>query len=82
MNPGALWRSETLNRVLYEMHLDFKRQNGYSDLEISQKREALENVLVPLSVEENVKMLEQAGFREVEPYAKWYNFASLIAFRG
>lgn len=82
MSEKVTHRSETLNRVLYEMHHDFKRQNGYSDLEISQKREALENVLIPLSSEENKQMLEQAGFREIEVFAKWYNFASFIAFRG
>ena len=75
-------RSETLNRVLYEMHHEFKKENGYSTLEIAQKRDAIENVLRPLSTEENVRLLNEAGFREVEIFAKWYNFASFIAFRG
>jgi tRNA (cmo5U34)-methyltransferase len=75
-------RSETLNRVLYDMHHQFKRSRGYSDLEIAQKRDSIENVLVPLSTEENCALLRDAGFREVEVYAKWYNFASFIAFRG
>ncbi len=74
-------RSETLNRVLYDMHHQFKRSRGYSELEIAQKRDALESVLIPLSSEENIELLKDAGFREVELYAKWYNFASFIAFR-
>ncbi|MFN8389588.1 MAG: carboxy-S-adenosyl-L-methionine synthase CmoA [Bdellovibrionota bacterium] len=82
LSEKVIHRSETLNRVLYEMHHQFKRSRGYSDLEIAQKRDAIENVLIPLSTEENVDLLRQAGFREVELYAKWYNFASFIAFRG
>lgn len=74
-------RSETLNAVLYEMHHDFKRENGYSELEIAQKREAILNVLLPLSVEDNLDLLKRAGFKEAEIFAKWFNFASFLAFK-
>ena len=47
----------TLNRLFIKHYYDLKKRNGYSDLEISQKREALENVLVPYNVEENMKMI-------------------------
>ena len=49
-----------------------KRRAGYSDLEISQKREALENVLVPYKLLENREMLMRAGFRYCDVFFKWY----------
>jgi tRNA (cmo5U34)-methyltransferase len=48
-------------------------------MEIAQKREALENVLIPYKVSENIALLERAGFRKCEVFFKWYNFAGIIA---
>lgn len=67
--------------LLTELYYDFKRRNGYSELEISQKREALENVLVALTIEENIALIEEAGFPQVEMFLKWYNFASFVAVK-
>jgi tRNA (cmo5U34)-methyltransferase len=64
-----------------EQHTAFKKQQGYSDLEISKKREALEHVLVPLSLEENRALLENAGFGRVESFFQWCNFVSLVALK-
>ena len=69
------------NRRFIEIYHDFKRRQGYSELEISAKREALENVLVPFSVEENIDLLKQAGFSHVEIFCKWFNFASIVALK-
>ena len=68
------------DELLTELYFDFKRRNGYSELEISRKRDALENVLVPLTVEENVNMLQAAGFKKVELMLKWFNFATFVAY--
>ena len=55
---------ETLiNRLFIKHYYDFKRRNGYADIEIAQKREALENVLIPYRLEENREMLRAVGFR-------------------
>lgn len=62
-------------------HHDFKRANGYSDLEISQKRTALENVLIPESVESHKQRLLQAGFSQVISWYQCFNFVSLIAIK-
>ena len=70
-----------LNRQFIEMHHQFKRQQGYSELEIAAKREALENVLVPFSIEENIDLLRQAGFQSVETFFQWFNFTSFIAVK-
>ena len=69
------------NRLFISHYYDFKRRNGYSELEISQKREALENVLIPYRLEENVDLLKLSGFRSVECFFRWYNFCGLIAVK-
>jgi tRNA (cmo5U34)-methyltransferase len=51
-------------------------------MEISRKREALENVLVPYRLDENIELLKVAGFGTVEVFFKWYNFCGLIAVKG
>jgi tRNA (cmo5U34)-methyltransferase len=50
-------------------------------MEISQKREALENVLVPYKLSEDNLLLRESGFAHVEIFFKWYNFAGLIAVK-
>lgn len=67
--------------LLTELYYDFKRRNGYSELEISQKREALENVLRPITPEQQVTVLREAGFTKVDMIFRWYNFASYIGIR-
>ena len=67
--------------LLVQMHHEFKRQNAYSDLEISRKRSALENVLVPETLAAHRTRLANAGFRHVEVWLKHFNFASIIAIR-
>ncbi|MEE2639733.1 MAG: carboxy-S-adenosyl-L-methionine synthase CmoA [Planctomycetota bacterium] len=68
-----------LDRSLVELYFEYKRRNGYSELEISRKRDALENVLVPFSVRENENLLSAAGFEEVELILKWFNFGTFLA---
>jgi tRNA (cmo5U34)-methyltransferase len=66
---------------LIETHHDFKRANGYSDLEISQKRSALENVLVPETLTNHEKRLSDAGFEFNSVWFQCFNFASMIAIK-
>ena len=83
---GALILSEKLRfadeaeqELLGELHLAFKRANGYSELEIAQKRSAIENVMKPDSLEQHRERLLAAGFSKVVPWFQCLNFASLIA---
>lgn len=69
------------NRLFINYYYDMKRRNGYSELEITQKREALENVLVPYKLLENREMLLRTGFRYVDTFFKWYNFCGIIAVK-
>lgn len=69
------------NQLLVDLHHDFKRANGYSELEISQKRTALENVMQPDSIEAHQQRLQQAGFAESTVWFQCFNFCSMIAFK-
>jgi len=70
-----------LNKDLIECYYDFKKEQGYSEYEIMQKREALENVLVPYSEEENIKMALNCGFSHCEVVFRWANFCTFIAIK-
>ena len=63
------------------LHIAFKKANGYSDLEISQKRSALENVLVPDTLEQHHERLHAAGFSSVDNWFRCINFVSLLAIK-
>lgn len=64
-----------------DAHHDFKRANGYSDLEISQKRSALEKVLIPETLAGHQQRLEDAGFECSDVWFQCFNFISLIAVK-
>ena len=81
LSEKTISHAKRLNRDFIDIYHSFKRQQGYSELEIAAKREALENVLIPFSLEENVSLLADAGFAEIEPYFKWFNFTSLVAVK-
>lgn len=84
---GALILSEKIcfdepeQTIQQELHWDFKRANGYSDLEVSQKRSALENVLVPETAQAHIKRLQQAGFTKAFTWYQCFNFTSFIAVK-
>lgn len=71
----------SLTKLYTNLHHAFKRRNGYSDLEVAQKREALEEVLIPLRIEDNMALLQESGFSLVDIFFRWYNFAGLIAIK-
>lgn len=85
---GCLILSEKLafpdaleNEIQIELHHAFKKSNGYSDLEIAQKRSALENVLIPETQETHIQRLKQMGFSQVLPFFQCFNFSSFIAIK-
>ena len=75
-------QSNTANELLIDLHHDFKRANGYSELEIAQKRTALENVMKPDTLAEHKTRLARAGFGEVTPWFQCFNFTSMVAIKG
>ncbi|MFO7830469.1 MAG: carboxy-S-adenosyl-L-methionine synthase CmoA [Desulfuromonadaceae bacterium] len=64
-----------------EWYYSFKRENGYSELEISQKRDALEDVLVPETCETHIERLHACGFTYVTTWIKWFNFAGFLCIK-
>ena len=72
---------KTLNKQFIDEYYRFKKTQGYSEFEIAQKREALENVLIPYTEEENKKMILDAGFTHCETLFRWVNFATFIAIK-
>lgn len=77
----VLGEDSLFNRLFIKYYYDMKRRHGYSELEISQKREALENVLVPYRHRENVEVLRKCGFQHCDTFFKWYNFSALVAVK-
>lgn len=69
------------NDLLIDLHHQFKRENGYSELEISQKRAALENIMQLNTFDEHKSRLETAGFDSVALYYKRFNFSSMVAIK-
>jgi tRNA (cmo5U34)-methyltransferase len=70
-----------IEKTLQNLHHEFKRRNAYSELEISRKRAALENVLVPESVDTHKQRLKDSGFSHVGVWLRYFNFISMIAIR-
>ncbi|MFT5296430.1 MAG: tRNA (cmo5U34)-methyltransferase [Colwellia sp.] len=89
LNPGGLLLlsekisadDDVCNDLLVDLHLDFKRANGYSELEIAQKRTAIEKVMRIDSLPEHIERLENAGFNHQTPWFQCFNFFSLIAIK-
>lgn len=73
--------AEDENEIQIDLHHAFKKSNGYSDLEIAQKRSALENVLLPETKETHVQRLKETGFSQVFPLFQCFNFASFLAIK-
>lgn len=70
-----------LSELQQDFYYRLKAENGYSEMEISQKREALENVLIPETVETHLKRLRRIGFNAVDIWLKWFNFTAFIALK-
>lgn len=76
LSPNSL-----INRLFIKFYYDFKKRNGYDELEIKQKREALENVLIPYQFDENQSLLLANGFSACECFFRWYNFCGILAVK-
>ena len=72
---------DVCNELLIDLHHNFKRENGYSELEIAQKRTAIENVMRPDSLETHLSRLKNSGFNHVNQWFQCFNFMSLVAIK-
>ena len=69
------------NQQLIDLHHAFKKAHGYSHLEISRKRAALEDVLIPETIHDHTHRLKAAGFSRAFVWYQCFNFMSLVAFK-
>ena len=89
LRPGGIFlfsekiihADDDLNDLQQTFYYRFKRENGYSDLAIAQKREALEKVLVPETVADHLKRVSGAGFKRMDIWLKWFNFCSWMCVK-
>lgn len=81
LSEKVVFPDETLNQLNIDLHHDFKRAHGYSDLEIAGKRDSIETVLVPESLDQHRERLRDAGFSSSDVWFQCFNFASIIALK-
>ena len=81
ISEKVLFNSSGLNDLMVKLHHQFKRVQGYSDLEVSQKREAIEDVLVPETFEQHFARLREAGFKSITTWYQCFNFCSMLAIK-
>ena len=77
----VLGEDSVFNRLFIKYYYEMKKRHGYSELEISKKRESLENVLIPYRLLENRELLLKQGFRYCDVFFKWYNFCGMVAVK-
>ena len=77
----VLSTNSLINRLFIKLYYDFKKRSGYDELEIKQKREALENVLIPYHYDENRQLMLSNGFKSCESFFRWYNYCGLLAVK-
>jgi len=75
----VVFEDKKLDKQMIDIYYDYKKRQGYSEYEIAQKREALENVLIPFTIEENIRMCKDAGFSQVDTLFQWANFVTFVA---
>jgi len=69
------------NEMWVELYHELKLRNGMTEEEVFKKSQAIRGVLVPLTLQENVSLLKEAGFTEIDVFFKWTNFVGLIAMK-
>lgn len=89
LNPGGVlilsekvvFQDQQHDQLMIDLYHNFKRANGYSDLEIAQKRTALENVLIPETLDTHRQRMKKVGFLSCDVWFQCFNFASMIAIK-
>lgn len=88
LNPGGAFvfvekiiADEGTDDLNVDLYYQMKRENGYTEEKIMQKRKSLENVLSPLKAEWNEDMLHEAGFEKVDMFWRCLNFCGWVAIK-
>ena len=75
----VVFEDKLLDKQMIDIYYEYKKEQGYSEYEIAQKREALENILIPFTIKENIQMCKDAGFKQIETVFQWANFVTFVA---
>lgn len=81
LSEKIVFEDAHLQQLNTDLHHSFKKANGYSDMEISQKRSAIEHVLIPETIATHQKRLAAIGFQSIDVWFQCFNFASLVAIK-
>ena len=81
LSEKVRFNDDKTNNAMIDIHHQYKADQGYSQMEISQKRDAIENVLIPETLEIHVKRLKDAGFSVVTPWVQNLQFISILAIK-
>ncbi|MBU1106551.1 MAG: carboxy-S-adenosyl-L-methionine synthase CmoA [Candidatus Riflebacteria bacterium] len=81
LSEKVKFEDPAVNELLIEVYHAFKKANGYSALEVSQKRSALENVLIPETIKEHRDRIIRAGFKSADVWFQCFNFMSMLAIK-
>ncbi len=74
----VVFEDKKLDKEMIDIYYEYKKEQGYSEYEISQKREALENVLIPFTIKENIQMCKDAGFQNIDTVFQWANSVTFV----
>ncbi|WP_309499443.1 carboxy-S-adenosyl-L-methionine synthase CmoA [Sulfurovum sp.] len=74
----VVFEDKKLDKDIIDTYYDYKKEQGYSEYEIAQKREALENILIPFTIKENIQMCKDAGFKQINTVFQWANFVTFL----
>ena len=74
----VVFDDKKLDKQMIDTYYAYKKEQGYSEYEIAQKREALENILIPFTIKENIQMCKDAGFKNVDTVFQWANFVTFV----
>ncbi len=77
----VLGETAALDKIMMDQYLKMKREKGYTDEQIDRKKLSLEGVLVPVTAKWNENLLKSAGFRQVDCFWRWMNFAAWVAIK-
>ena len=77
----VVFEDKKLDKQIIELYYNYKKEQGYSEYEIAKKREALENVLIPFTIKENIQMCKDVGFKEVHTIFQWGNFVTFVGVK-
>lgn len=69
------------NEIWTELYHELKLKNGLTEQHVFAKSKAIRGVMKPYTVEENLEMLNNAGFKDIDIFFKWNNFVGFVAIK-